>query len=120
MVEKDWYCQFWVSIDFNMCVTIRVELKAISNDFGGYINYVFQNLESKSWDDKYITVIRFPHWESVFPKIGDVGYLSFKEVIAGEDMWWDKNMNQKIAYNYDNIIFLDFIKEVPKAEQIIL
>lgn len=94
-------------------ITIKAELKAIRNEVGGYIIYVFRNLEPNCWTNQYVMTVRFPHWESPLLQVGDVGFLSYKEVTAGEDFWWDKITNNKIAYNYDNIIFVDFIREKP-------
>lgn len=75
----------------------------------GYTTYVFQNLDGVSFLDKYIMVTRWPRWEHRNLDIGEIGYLTYKEVIAGKDTWWDGN--QFIPYNYTNIVFIKFIKE---------
>lgn len=91
--------------------TVKAKLLEERKDYGGYIIYVFENLDAKSSFDKYIMTVRFPHWESPLLRKGAVGFLKFKEVIAGKDTWWDRTTNKYICYNYDNIIFIDFIHE---------
>lgn len=91
--------------------TIKAKLKELRRDLGGYILYVFENLDDDKWYSKYISTVRFPNWEEPFVNIGDIGYLDFKEVIAGKDTWWDKVNNKYVPYNYDNRIFIRFVKE---------
>ena len=98
--------------------TIRAKLKTMRNDGQGYLVYVFENVESNN--PKYIMMVRFPNWESPFPRIGEVGFLKYKEVIAGEDKWWDPITNKYVVYNYDNFIFLDFIREQPEEQTVLL
>lgn len=92
----------------------------MKEEFGGYITYVFQNLDPTTWRNEYIMLVRFPHWEAPFPQIGEVGFLSFKEVVAGQDKWWDKYTQTNIAYNYDNVIFLNFIRENKQEPAVLL
>lgn len=110
---------FRLSFNWGM-FTIKARLEASYTDIGGYIVYVFKNMDSESWESAYLTVVRFPNWSTYLPKVGDTGFLKYKTVIAGDDMWWDKNNNKKVAYNYDNIIFLDFIKEQKEEENTVL
>ena len=99
---------------------LKAKLLADRHDIGGYIVYVFQNLEHTCiYKDKYVMVTRFPNWESPSIKIGDVGYLKYKEVKAGEDTWWDSTTNQYNKYKYDSMIFLEFIHE-RKSSTVIL
>ena len=89
--------------------TIYAKFVAESVDFMGYTSYVFENLESTNWDNKYIMCVRFPNWNQAFFSIGDIGYLNVRYVEQGVDKWFDrKNL---IPYNYDNIIFLVFKHE---------
>ena len=90
-------------------ITIHAKFIAESIDFMGYTSYVFENLESTNWDNKYIMCVRFPNWNQAFFSIGDIGYLNVRYVEQGVDKWFDrKNL---IPYNYDNIIFLVFKHE---------
>lgn len=93
---------------------VRAELLTYRREFGGYIIYVFQNLDSKTWDTKYIMTVRFPNWNSPLLQVGDKGFLKYKEVEAGKTTWWDNNNQTNVVYKYDNIIFEDFIHDKNK------
>lgn len=88
----------------------------------GYTTYVFQNLEEASFGKKYVMTIRFPNWECRNIDIGDIGYMTYKEVIAGKDTWYDNITDTFIPYNYTNIIFIKFVLKQDnfKKENIIL
>lgn len=99
---------------------IRAELLTYRKEAGGYTIYVFRNLDSKSWESMYIMTVRFPNWHSPVLKIGDTGFLKYKEVEAGKSTWWDNNTQTNVAYNYDNVIFEDFIHEKKKDLTVML
>lgn len=91
-------------------MTIYCKLVASVRDVGGYITYVFQNMDkSYSPDTKYLMCIRYPNWNNCPIKLGDIGYLNFIEVKAGIDKWYDGE--NFIPYKYDAIQFLKFIPE---------
>ena len=96
--------------------TIKAKLLTYREDYGGYILYVFENLESKDWTSKYKMTVRFPNWDCPFIGIGDIGYLNYKEVVAGESTWWDKDSQSMKYYNYTNCIFENFIHEQTPEE----
>lgn len=54
-------------------------------------------------------VTRWPNWQHRDLKLGEKGFLEYKEVQAGIDTWWDGE--KFIPYNYSNIIFIKFIEE---------
>lgn len=93
--------------------TIRAKLLTYREEIGGYTVYVFEDLDAKTWDKKYRITLRLPNWETPILKIGDVGYLSFREVVAGRDVWWDRNTQSEKFYNYNNSLFENFIHEKP-------
>jgi hypothetical protein len=90
-------------------LTIHCKLLAKEHDFGGYIIYVFENLDDASFGHRYIMTTRWSNWEHKNIEIGEIGYLTYKEVIAGQDTWYDGS--KFIPYNYTNIIFIRFVKE---------
>lgn len=96
-------------------VTIHCKLVAKEHDFGGYTTYVFQNLENKNIYDKYLMCTRWPNWEHRNLDLGETGYLTYKEVVAGVDTWYDGT--SFIPYNYTNIIFIKFVKEADNYDQ---
>lgn len=98
-------------------MTVHCQLIASQCDFGGYITYVFVNVDKNiPYYSKYIMCVRFPNWEHNSIAIGDVGYLKYEEHIAGKDEWWDGT--QFIKYNYDMVQFMKFVPEPKEQDKI--
>lgn len=95
---------------------IKAKLLTLRKEPGGYIIYVFENLEYRDITKHYIKTVRFPNWECPLVRIGDIGYLEYKEVEAGKDSWYDSQAQVSILYKYDNTIFKDFVHETSKAD----
>lgn len=94
-------------------VTCYVKLNAKYIDIGGYITYVFENIDSHTWDNQYIMCVQFPNWEQKTINIGDKGYVNVRYVKEGISQWYDgEKMN---VYKYTNVIFLKFIHELPQV-----
>lgn len=77
-----------------------------------YTNYVFEVVDKDEIDrlgTKYILATRFPRWDHRKIEIGEVGYLSFIEIRAGLDKWFDGK--EMIPYRYNTIQFIKFIKK---------
>lgn len=90
-------------------MTILSKLVAKRND-NGYIIYVFKCLDEQIIrQTPYVMCTRFPNWNHREIEIGEVGYLEFMEIKAGEDTWFD-GANQ-IPYRYNMIQFLRFIEQ---------
>lgn len=96
--------------------TIRAKCKAESALPLGYTLYVFQNLDYKYLEEKYITLVRFPNWNNNSFSIDEEGYVHFKIVEAGKDLWYNNKEERFQYYNYTNCIFLEFIPITPKVE----
>lgn len=88
-------------------MTILAQLVASNTDNCGYITYVFKYLDNSSEDSRYIMCVRYPNWDHRMLKIGEKGFLSFLEIKAGEDKWF--NGKEMIPYNYSTVQFLKFI-----------
>ena len=86
--------------------TFKGKLVALRHELGGYITYVFQNLDSSL---EYELCVRMPNWEVPFPVINDEGYVTINEVIGGKDTWYDKNEEKHKVFNYTNVFFINFI-----------
>lgn len=101
-------------------VTLRCKLLAKEKDFAGYITYVFQNLEiNPTFGHKYIMMTRWPNWQHRNIEIDEIGYVTYKEVQAGIDTWYDGT--KFVSYNYTNIVFIKFVKEKPdNSKEIVL
>lgn len=95
-------------------VNIRVKLIAKQTDIFDYTTYAFQNIDT----GEYVLCTRFPNWEHSIIEIGEEGILQFKEVIAGEDKWF--NGTNMIPYNYTGWHFIKFIPLKTQDNNIIL
>ena len=94
-------------------MTRLAELLAKSIDVQGYVVYVFKCLdEGIIKESPYLMCTRFPNWDHRVIDIGEVGYLNFKERLAGIDKWFDGK--DFIPYRYDDVQFIRFI-EKPKS-----
>ena len=93
----------------------KVKLLAIRE--GKYTMYVFQNLDSHG----YIMCTRLPNWKVPNINIGDIGFLNYQIVKAGE-CYFNPSTQTEVKYNYSNIYFINFIdeKELIKNSEIIL
>ena len=96
-------------------LTLHVKLVAKAVDIGGYINYVFENLKFKSFEDQFVMCVQFHNWNQSTIEIGDTGYVSLRYVKEGVSQWFDGTSMQ--VYKYTNIIFLKFIPEVQQANE---
>ena len=94
--------------------TIHAELVTFQCGCWGYITYIFRNIDRP--DSDYIYCVRFPNWDCAELKIGDVGFLKYKEVVAGDSRWYDWRDNKYVPYKYSGIHFLDFVYEKPKED----
>lgn len=91
-------------------MTILAKLLASEQDYLGYITYVFECLDEEIIEEtRYIMCTRFPNWDHRKIEIGEVGFLSFFEIRAGVDKWYDgANL---VPYRYNNIQFIKFIEK---------
>ena len=95
--------------------TYYVQLKAKCLDIGGYITYVFENLNYKNYDDQYIMCVQFPNWNQSDINIDQIGYINVRYVQEGISKWYDgEKMN---VYKYTNIVFLKFLEEPDKVNK---
>ena len=102
-------------------ITIYSKLIALEKDLFGYITYVFECLEDNApFGYKYKMVTRLPNWNHKDIEIGEIGYLTYKTVEAGKDSWYDRDTGNMIPYNYSNIYFVKFIKEVDNSKKDII
>ena len=99
--------------------TYHVQLIGTYSEGMGYVWYVFENLEPMNDPDiKYIACVRLPNWNNDTFCEGDIGYVTVREVVEGEDKWFDgKDLH---FYNYTMLIFLKFKHEKLKVEKEII
>lgn len=100
--------------------TIHGKLIAQKSDLGGYITYVFRNLDSDELFEKYLMCTRFPNWDCPFIELGDTGFVKYREVFGGVDEWYDKEQDSFVKYNYTDIHFINFVYDKEKPDEITL
>lgn len=93
--------------------TLKCKLLVKEDDILNYQTLVFKNLEiNPPFGHQYIMCTRLPNWNHRELDIGEIGFLTYNEVIAGKDHWFCPETGQFIPYNYTNIYFVKFVKEV--------
>ena len=100
--------------------TIKSQLLTYENDLGGYITYVFKNLDSINNYDRYVMCTRFPNWETPNVNIGEIGFLKYKEIEGGKDKYYDNHENLFKSYKFNGIHFIDFVAIKQNNKDIIL
>lgn len=80
------------------------EVKLLAVREGTYTVYVFQNIETKY----YIMCTRLPNWQVPSITIGDIGFLEYNSVKAGET-YYNPQTQKDETYNYTNVYFINFI-----------
>lgn len=82
----------------------EVELLAIRQDV--YTMYVFKILNT----GKYIMCTRLPNWNTPEINVGDIGFLEFEIVKAG-DKYIDSSTLEEKTYSYSNVYFINFVSK---------
>lgn len=98
-------------------ITVKAQLVAKEKDLFDYTTYVFKCLEDNiPFGKKYIMCTRVPNWQAKDVDIGDVGYLEYEEVQAG-DKWFNPQDNTYTPYKYTNIYFIKFIEQKDNSKK---
>ena len=104
-----------------MSNTIRAQLLVSEKDLYGYTTYVFKNLEvNPSFGNQYKMMTRLPNWQCGDIEVNEIGYVTYDEVIAGEDKWYNQETDQMVPYKYTNIYFVKFVKEQDNSKKDII
>lgn len=93
-------------------MTTLAKLVASGDDSLGYITYVFELLDMDErirLGTKYIMTTQFPNWDHRKINIDEIGYVTFFEIKAGIDRWYDGD--KMIPYRYNMIQFIKFIEK---------
>jgi hypothetical protein len=103
-------------------ITIKCKLIVKEKDFLDYQTLVFKSLEEGNipFGKHYIMCVRFPNWHHRDIDEGEIGFLTYNEVIAGKDGWYDSESGNIIPYNYSNLIFIKFVREVDSSKKDII
>lgn len=89
-------------------ITLKAKLIEYTEEFGGYIVYIFENLEFTNWDNRYIMCIRYPNWDQVPFALNSEGYLTFTLIEAG-NKYYDARSGENRIYTYTHNRFDKFI-----------
>lgn len=100
--------------------TIKAELVAKEHDLLGYTTYVFKCLEANiPFGHNYVMCTRCPNWDARNIDIGEIGYLEYEEVHAGEK-WYNPQDGTYVPYKYTNIYFIKFVKKEDNSKKDII
>ena len=90
---------------------------AKEEEIGGYTVIVFKNLDKAQFGQNYVMTVVCPNWQSRIPDIGDIGYLNYEEVNAGDKYW---NGSEYCQYKYTNIYFIKFVEKTDNSNKDII
>lgn len=86
-----------------MVLELVKEAKLVAERYSTYSIYVFVLIEDRT----YIMCTRLPNWKAPEINIGDIGFLKYQSVEAGDQYITPEGEN--INYKYTNVYFIDFI-----------
>jgi hypothetical protein len=101
-------------------LTIHCKLLAKEADLMNYQTLVFKNLDKAPFGCEYCMVTVWPNWESYIPEIGDIGYLTYDSVTGGVDTYYDRTLDTIVKYNFTNLVFNKFVKEIDNSKKDII
>lgn len=99
---------------------VKAQLVYDYEDFG-YVTYVFELLDPEDKDrllTKYMMCVQFPNWEQKEIKVGDKGFLQYKEINKGIDEYYDFLTKSNKKYLHDMVQFIKFIPIKEKVDNI--
>lgn len=98
-----------------MNITLKAQLVARTEKINGYQTLIFKDIRFK---DSYVMTTLFPNWDIPTIQLGDIGYIKYREVIAGKDTWYDYKTNSNVYYKNTDCHLLDFVHE-PKIDNLL-
>jgi len=101
-------------------LTIHCKLLAKEADLMNYQTLVFKNLDKAPFGCEYCMVTVWPNWESYIPEIGDIGYLTYNSVTGGVDTYYDRTLDTIVKYNFTNLVFNKFVREIDNSKKDII
>ena len=101
-------------------LTIHCKLIAKEVDLMDYQTLVFKNLDEAPFGCEYCMVTVWPNWESYIPEIGDIGYLTYDSVTGGVDTYYDRTLDTIVKYNFTNLVFNKFVREIDNSKKDII
>ena len=101
-------------------LTIHCKLLAKEVDLMDYQTLVFKNLDKAPFGCEYCMVTVWPNWESYIPEVGDIGYLTYDSVTGGVDTYYDRTLDTIVKYNFTNLVFNKFVKEIDNSKKDII
>jgi hypothetical protein len=100
--------------------TIHCKLLVKEADLMNYQTLVFKNLDKAPFGCEYCVVTVWPNWESYIPEVGDIGYLTYDSVTGGVDTYYDRTLDTIVKYNFTNLVFNKFVKEIDNSKKDII
>ena len=100
-----------------MIHVVKAKLLLIQEQPDDYNVYIFQDLSTYA----YVWVTKLPNWNMItIPRVGDIGFLKYKTVEAGDDMWYDNVNNIKVPYKCTGEYFEGFVHEKEPTRELTL
>lgn len=91
---------------------VHCKLIAQQNEIMGYKVLVFKNLEKNPpFGHQYVMVTVYPRWQGYIPELGENGFLTYTNVVGGEDTYFDRKTETMEKYKYTQVFFEKFVKE---------
>lgn len=84
---------------------IKARLVAVEDD-GNYKVCVFEDLVTFG---NFVMCTRCPNWNGVEPELLQEGYLSYRDVTAGKDRYYDAKDGMMKDYQYTATYYLNFV-----------
>lgn len=101
-------------------LTIHCKLLVKEADIMNYQTLVFKNLDKAPFGCEYCMVTVWPNWESYIPEVGDIGFLTYDSVTGGVDTYYDRSLDSMVKYNFTNLVFNKFVKELDNSKKDII
>jgi hypothetical protein len=101
-------------------LTIHCKLLVKEVDLMDYQTLVFKNLDEAPFGCEYCMVTVWPNWESYIPEVGDIGYLTYDSVTGGVDTYYDRTLDTIVKYNFTNLVFNKFVREIDNSKKDII
>jgi hypothetical protein len=93
--------------------TIKAKLITKKEEPGDYTVLVFHDLDV----NRYLMCTKLPQWNTKAPDIDEIGFLQYREFIAGQDTWFNSATGGQIPFNYTGLYFWDFVVKQKKITQ---
>lgn len=94
-----------------------MKVEQVLHEPGGYVTYVFEILKKGDRNflqSDFIMCVQYPNWDHRDLRVGEEGYLCYRDIQEGLDKYFDgKNM---VSYKYSTTQFMKFVPKAPQHD----